>query len=145
MMGYYKNEQATQKVLKDGWFNTEDYGKVNEKGQLVINGRKKNVIVLTNGKNVYPEEIENYILGVPYIKEVVVRSVKNEKGQETGLCAECFLNQEEVENMKLENVEETLKKDINAVTSELPIYKRITKVEIREKEFVKTTTNKIKR
>ena len=56
MMGYYKDKEKTEKVLKNGWFNTEDYGKVNEKGQLVINGRKKNVIVLTNGKNVYPEE-----------------------------------------------------------------------------------------
>ena len=58
MKGYYKDKERTNKVLKDGWFNTEDYGRINKKGQLVINGRKKNLIVLDNGKNVYPEEIE---------------------------------------------------------------------------------------
>ena len=145
MMGYYKDPERTQKVLKDGWFNTEDYGKINQKGQLVINGRKKNVIVLDNGKNIYPEEIENYILRVPYVQETIVKAVKNEIGQEISLCAEVFLNQEKVEELQIENVEETLKRDIAKATRELPSYKHITKVEIRKTEFIKTTTNKIKR
>ena len=145
MMGYYKDPERTKRVLKDGWFNTEDYGRFNEKHQLVINGRKKNLIVLDNGKNVYPEEIENYILGIPYIAEVIVKGIKNDIGQETGLCAEVFLNKEKVEEMGLENLEETLKQDISKVTKDLPIYKRISKVEIRDTEFNKTTTNKIKR
>ena len=145
MMGYYKDPERTEKVLKDGWFNTEDYGKINEKGQLVINGRKKNVIVLSNGKNIYPEEIENYVLRVPYVQETIVKAVKNDKGQEVSLCAEVFLNKEKLEELEIENVEETLKKDIAKATRELPSWKHIQSVEIRKTEFIKTTTNKIKR
>lgn len=145
MMGYYKNKERTDKVLKDGWFNTEDYGKVNEKGQLVINGRKKNVIVLTNGKNVYPEEIENYILRIPYVEETIVKSVKNDIGQEVALCAEVYLNSDKVKELEIKNVEEQLKKDISKETKELASYKHITKIEIRKTEFIKTTTKKIKR
>lgn len=145
MLGYYKDPERTEKVLKNGWFNTEDFGKVNDKGQLVINGRKKNVIVLSNGKNVYPEEIENYILRIPYVQETIVKPIKNEIGQEVSLCAEVFLNAEKVEEMQIENVEEQLKKDISKETRDLASYKHITKVEIRETEFAKTTTNKIKR
>lgn len=145
MMGYYKDKERTDKVLKDGWFNTEDYGKVNEKGQLVINGRKKNVIVLTNGKNVYPEEIENYILRIPYIEETIVKSVKNDIGQEVALCAEVYLNSDKVKELEIEDVEEQLKKDISKETKELASYKHITKIEIRKTEFIKTTTKKIKR
>ena len=145
MMGYYKEPEKTAKVLKDGWFNTEDYGKINKKGQLVINGRKKNVIVLNNGKNIYPEEIENYVMRVPYIQEAIVKAVKNDQGQEISLCAEVFLNQEKVKELGIENIEETLKKDVSKATKELPVWKRVTKTEIRETEFNKTTTNKIKR
>ena len=145
MMGYYKDPKRTNRVLKDGWFNTEDYGRFNKKGQLVINGRKKNLIVLNNGKNIYPEEIENYILEIPYVAEVIVKGIKNDIGQETGLCAEVFLNKEKLKELKIEDKEETLKKDIAKVTKDLPIYKHIAEVEIRETEFNKTTTNKIKR
>ena len=105
-----------------------DYGRINDKGQLMITGRKKNLIVLDNGKNVFPEEIENYIMRIPYVQEVVVSGVKDECGSEVRLCAE-----------------QTLKKDIAKECSILPMYKRIGKVVIRDKEFAKTTTNKIKR
>ena len=145
MKGYYKDTVRTERVLKDGWFNTEDYGKFNDKGQLLITGRKKNMIVLNNGKNIYPEEIENYILAVPYVAEVVVRGIKNDSNQEVGLKAEVFLNKTKVEELAIENVQETLQKDIAKVTRELPVYKHITEIEIREKEFEKTTTNKIRR
>lgn len=145
MKGYYKDPERTAKVLKDGWFNTEDYGRFNEKGQLVINGRKKNLIVLDNGKNIYPEEIESYIQAIPYIAEVIVKGIKNEIGQETGLCAEVFLNKDKVEELGITDKEETLKKDIAEATKELPVYKHISKIEIRQTEFNKTTTNKIKR
>ena len=145
MQGYYKDKEKTDRVLKDGWFNTEDYGYINKKGQLVINGRKKNLIVLDNGKNVYPEEIENYILAVPYVQEVIVKGKKNEIGQEVGLIAEVFLNKEKVEELQIDNVKEKIKLDISEACKELPIYKRISDIEIREEEFVKTTTNKIQR
>jgi len=135
MMGYYKDEERTKEVLsEDGWFKTGDYGMINEKGQLLITGRKKNIIVLNNGKNVYPEEIENYILGIPYIQEAIVKESK--KGN--NLCAEVFLGEEKISKTQI-------KKDIAEVTKELPVYKRIADVEIRKEEFVKTTTNKIRR
>jgi len=145
MQGYYKEKEKTDKVLKDGWFNTEDYGHINKKGQLVINGRKKNLIVLNNGKNVYPEEIENYILSIAYVKEVIVKSQRNEIGQEVSLVAEVFLNEEVINDMNVENIEELLKKDISTVCKDLPLYKHISGIEIRKNEFEKTTTNKIKR
>lgn len=145
MMGYYKEPEKTARVLKDGWFNTEDYGHINKKGQLVINGRKKNLVVLDNGKNVYPEEIENNIMGIPYVQEVVVKGKKNEIGQEVALIAEVFLNQEKVEELGVDDIEKKLKADISEACKDLPVYKHISEVEIREKEFVKTTTNKIKR
>lgn len=145
MMGYYKEPEKTEKVLKNGWLNTEDYGCINSKGQLVITGRKKNLIVLNNGKNVYPEEIENFIMGIEYVQEVVVKGIKDENGQETGLLAEVFLNQDVIKEKKIENIEEKLKDDVNFVCKDLAIYKHISEIKIREKEFEKTTTNKIKR
>ena len=145
MKGYYKEPEKTAKVLKDGWFNTEDYGRINEKGQLIINGRKKNLIVLDNGKNIYPEEIENYIMGIPYVKEVLVKASKNAAGQETVLIAEVFLDKEKIEEMHIENIKETLKKDVQDSVRELPVYKHISDVKIRKNEFEKTTTSKIKR
>jgi len=145
MKGYYKREDLTNEVLKDGWFNTGDYGKINKKGQLMITGRKKNLIVLENGKNVFPEELELYISSISYIADVVVYGVKNEAGAEVGLCAEVFANEERVAELGIENVEETLRKDITKVCENLPVYKRITKVVLRKEPFEKTTTNKIKR
>lgn len=145
MKGYYKNEELTNEVLKKGWLHTGDYGKINKFGQLLITGRKKNLIVLDNGKNVFPEEIENYIMGIEYVQEVVVRGVKNERGEEVALLAEVFLNKDKLAELKIadEEKEERLKKDIQNVCKELPVYKKISKVEIRDKEFNKTTTNKI--
>ena len=145
MLGYYNNEEKTKEVLSDdGWFNTGDYGNVNAKGQLSITGRKKNLIVLNNGKNVFPEEIESYISKIQYVQEVVVRGIK-EDGREVGLLAEVFLNQETIASLGIENVEETLKKDVAEVTKDLAIYKKISEIKIRDTEFNKTTTNKIKR
>lgn len=145
MLGYYKNEELTNEVLQNGWFKTGDYGRMNEKGQLLITGRKKNLIVLENGKNVFPEEIENYIMRIPYVLEVIVKGIENEEGAETGLLAEVFLSQDKIKELQIENVESTLKKDISNACLQLPIYKKISQIVIRDKEFDKTTTNKIKR
>lgn len=145
MMGYYKNPELTKKVLVDGWFNTGDYGKFNNKEQLMINGRTKNLIVLENGKNVFPEEIENYLMSISYIQEVIVSGIKNNIGAETGLCAEVFLNSDKLKELEITEPELSLKKDIAAACKGLPVYKHISKIIIREKEFDKTTTNKIKR
>lgn len=146
MLGYYKMPEITNEVLSpDGWFATGDYGMINELEQLVITGRKKNIIVLNNGKNIYPEEIENYIQSIPYVKEVIVYSLKNEHGEETKLCAEVFLNDEKVTELGITDPVSSLKTDVSKVCAPLPSYKNVSKIIIRQVEFPKTTTNKIKR
>ena len=137
MLGYYKQPEKTAEVLKDGWFYTGDYGYINDRDQLVITGRKKNIIVLNNGKNVYPEEIEGYIQGIDYVTEVVVRGLKDEKGEESSLEAEVYLSEKKTPAEVM--------KDIGKATYDLPSYKRVSKVVIREEEFDKTTSRKIKR
>ncbi len=137
MKGYYKNPQATREAIVDGWFHTGDYGYLDKKDQLIITGRKKNIIVLSNGKNVYPEEIENYIMNVPYIQEVVVRGIKNDRGEEYTLGAEVYLSEDKDEYVVLADIQKQL--------AELPNYKIVTQVLIRKDPFEKTSTNKIKR
>lgn len=137
MIGYYKKPELTAEVLKDGWFYTGDYGYINENDQLIISGRKKNVIVLNNGKNVYPEEIEEYIKDIDYVNEVVVSGEKDDNGNESSLTAEVFLEEKKTPAEVLKN--------IKAACVELPIYKQISKVVIRDSEFPKTSSNKIKR
>lgn len=145
MLGYYKQPKLTAECLRDGWFYTGDYGRMNEHGQLYITGRKKNLIVLTNGKNVFPEEIENYIAAIPYVAEAVVYALKNEHGLEDSLCAEVFLSEEKIAELGIENPVERIRADIAKATEPLPHYKHIAKVKVRDAEFEKTTTNKIKR
>lgn len=146
MLGYYKRPDLTSEVLMpDGTFHTGDFGRFNEKGQLLITGRKKNLIVLDNGKNIFPEEIENYLSGIPYVQEVLVFGIKNAEGEEVALGAEIFLSEEKVKELKVTEPEAALKKDIAKVCRHLPSYKRISKIFIRDIPFEKTTTNKIKR
>lgn len=144
MLGYYKNEEETNAVMKDGWFNTGDLGKIDRYGRLAITGRAKNLIVLKNGKNIFPEEIENYILSIPYIAEAAVTSWKDENGEESGLCAHVYVDPQS-EMSGAENLEEILRKDITEVCKVLPVYKQVNRIKIRQEEFIKTTTNKIKR
>lgn len=138
MIGYYKKPELTAEVLKDGWFYTGDYGYINENDQLVISGRKKNVIVLKNGKNVYPEEIEGYIQDIDYVTEVVVTGEKDDSGADSSLTAEVYIQDEK------RSPAEVLRSIKNACV-ELPIYKQISRVIIRDSEFPKTSSNKIKR
>lgn len=145
MLGYYKRPDLTEQVLKDGWFSTGDYGMLDSEGRLKITGRKKNIIVLTNGKNIYPEELEEKIGNIDYVKEVVVYAVLDENGAEDGLCAEAFLDEDMVSDMNEPDIKARLKKDIDEALAELPRYKQISEVVIRETEFVKNSSNKIKR
>ena len=93
MLGYYKDPEATAEVLKDGWLYTGDFGRFDEDGFLYICGRKKNVIVTKNGKNIFPEEIEYLLLEQPYIEEVIVYGVLEKKsGRSTGVTAEVYPN-----------------------------------------------------
>ncbi len=139
MLGYYKKPEQTAEVLKDGWFYTGDYGYITKDDQLVITGRKKNLIVLNNGKNIYPEEIEKRIGNVDYITEVVVRSIKNSRGEECSLMAEIYIESDE------KYAAEDVLADVQAQLADLPEYKNVTKVVLREEPFDKTTTRKIKR
>lgn len=139
MKGYYKNPEKTAEVLHDGWFSTGDYGYITPDDQVVITGRKKNIIVLSNGKNIYPEEIENYVMKVDYIEEAVVRGKKNDTGLEVGLIAEVYIPEE------CTKTEDDALHDIQSFQTELPGYKRVLGVKIRREPFEKTTTNKIKR
>ncbi len=138
MKGYYNAPDKTAEVLKDGWFFTGDYGYITKDDQLVITGRKKNIIVLNNGKNIYPEEIENRIMNIEYISEVVVRGLKNDRGDEYSLCAEIYCEEGDCK-------EEKALSDIQERLSDLPDYKNVTKIVVRSEPFEKTTTRKIKR
>lgn len=135
MLGYYKMPDKTAEAIRDGWFFTGDYGYITPDDQICITGRKKNIIVLSNGKNIYPEEIENLIMNIDCISEVVVRGLKNNKGDEHALEAEVYLNEEKNES--------EVKALISEALAELPNYKKITKVVIRKEPFPKTTSNKI--
>lgn len=146
MLGYYKHPDLTAQVLEpDGWFHTGDLGRMNDKGQLLITGRKKNLIVLNNGKNIYPEEIEMRIAQIPYISEVVVYAQKDEHGNETALCAAVYCTPDFSEGKDARELATCLKTDIAQVCASLPDYKRVARVVVRDRAFVKTTTNKIKR
>ena len=135
MLGYYKMPEKTAEVIRDGWFFTGDYGYITPDDQICITGRKKNIIVLSNGKNIYPEEIENLIMNIDCVSEVVVRGLKNSKGDEHALEAEVYLNEEKTES--------EVKALISEALAELPNYKKVTRVVIRKEPFPKTTSNKI--
>ena len=145
MLGYYQDEEATKAVFCDGCFCTGDLGRMDPDGALYITGRRKNIIVTENGKNIYPEELEEKIGNIDYIKEVVVYAVLDENGAEDGLCVEAFLDEDMVSDMNEPDIKARLKKDIDEALAELPRYKQISEVVIRDTEFVKNSSNKIKR
>lgn len=146
MLGYYKQPEMTAEVLEsDGWFHTGDYGKIGEDGRLYITGRKKNMIVLKNGKNVYPEEIEEYLGSAPEVAEVIVSAIRAENGEETGLQAEIFPGDELVSANSDEQLYTLLKTAVEKINDTLPSYKKVTKVTVRKTPFDKTTSGKIRR
>ncbi|MEF9863961.1 MAG: AMP-binding protein [Christensenellaceae bacterium] len=145
MLGYYKNAAATAKAMCDGWFDTGDIGKIDEEGFLVISGRMKNLIVLANGKNIYPEEIEDYYMQIPYIKEIVVFSPLVDGLNEAVLKAEIFIDEAVSVKYTKEELTKMLEEDMKAVSKQLPFYKHVRGFKIRDKEFEKTTKKSIKR
>ena len=146
MMGYYKMPELTAEVLEpDGWFHTGDYGRIDEVNRLYITGRKKNLIVLRNGKNIYPEEIEDYIMNLPLVGEVIVSAARNENGEEVGLCAEILPDEKQVGGMTDEEIYDKIKQSVTDLNDRLPQYKHVHNVVIRKEAFDKTTTGKIKR
>ncbi len=149
MMGYYENPEETAKVLKDGWMYTGDYGYFDKDGFLYISGRKKNVIVTKNGKNIFPEEVEFYVNKSDYISEVVVWGFEDLESGETVVCAEIVpdfdLISEEFGRLSDEELRKLIAKAVDSANEKMSVYKRIKRFEIRETEFEKTTTKKIKR
>lgn len=152
MLGYYKNPKLTQEAFENGWFKTGDLGFFDEDGFLHIAGRKKNVIIANNGKNVFPEEIEDLLNRSPFIQECMVYGEKDEKHDEVIAVqivtdAEAFIEYSEKNNVQItpELVNNIISEEIKKVNKELANYKQIKKFYIRETEFEKTTTQKIKR
>ena len=147
MLGYYEAPEETAKVLKDGWLRTGDYGYLDKDGMLFITGRKKNVIVTKNGKNIFPEEVEYYLMKSPYIKEVIVDGIDDGTG-ELIVTAHIVPEEDEMKTLGEMNDEQThkfFKKIIDDVNDGMSSYKRVKKFEIRTEEFEKTSTRKIKR
>lgn len=149
MLGYYEDEEATNEVIKDGWFNSGDIGYLDKDGYLYITGRSKNVIVTQNGKNIYPEEIEIMLGKIPEIEECMVYGKEVEGEKELIISAKVIPNKEELEkhgeNLSEEEVHKIIWEEIKKVNKQLTSYKAIKKLEIKNDEFEKTTTMKIKR
>ncbi len=149
MIGYYKDPEETEKVLRDGWLYTGDYGYFDKDGFLYISGRKKNVIVTKNGKNIFPEEVEFYLGKSDYIKEVLVFGEEDEKSGETIVFAEIVPEYSAIEEkfgkLSEEALRKLLKKVIDETNDDMAVYKRVKRFKVREEEFEKTTTKKIKR
>ena len=147
MLGYYEDEKATKEVIKNGWFYTGDYGYIDNDGFVYITGRKKNLIVLKNGKKIFPEEIEDLVNKIDLVKECfvfglpkkddVVLSVKLKIDEDVAKEQYPELSREELEKVVWEKIKETNKL--------VPKYKYIKNMIVTDEEFAKTTTNKIKR
>lgn len=153
MLGYYNNPTATAEVLTDGWYHTGDLGRLEDDGMLVICGRVKNLIVTANGKNVYPEEVEIELLHSPFIAEAMVYGHKVSATSEE-VYALIFPNQEAIDQharehglapMNMAAVEELIRGEVLKAGKNLADYKRIRRFTLRDDEFPKTTTRKIKR
>lgn len=152
MMGYYNMPEETAKVLKDGWFHTGDLGYVDDEDFIYITGRKKNVIITRNGKNVFPEELEYYLGKVPYVSESMVWAESDEAGQDDVIAATIKPDMEEVTAAIGEEaakdtaaIEKLLWAEVDKINESLPLFKKIKKIVVRTEDFEKTTGKKIKR
>jgi long-chain acyl-CoA synthetase len=145
MLGYYKDEEATAAVFTpDGYFRTGDLGYLDKDNYLFITGRKKNLILGSNGKNIFPEEIEEHLSHCELIEESVVVGRTGQNG-ELVLTAIIYPNQELSAGQDDDALLAKLKEEIRTINQKLPVYKQIRDVELRKDPFEKTTTRKIKR
>ncbi len=153
MKEYFNNPEATEEALVDGWYRTGDLGSIDDEGFLYVKGRVRNLIVTANGKNVYPEEVEQQLFKSPYIEEVMVYGKKISPFVEE-VHALVYCNQEtidlyaeerEIQQMTPGDVEGLIKSEIKGYGKNLATYKRVKKFRIRDEPFPKTSTGKIKR
>ncbi|MFO7612944.1 MAG: AMP-binding protein [Clostridia bacterium] len=151
MMGYYRNPEETVKSIKDGWLYSGDYGKVDRDGFYVMTGRKKNLIITKTGKNIFPEELEEYLNDSPFILESVVTGSEKDITKEDFIHAHIVPNIEKIKESisgrmpSLEDIKHVIGEEVKKINKKLPVFKRIKMFHIREEEFEKTTTKKIKR
>ena len=145
MIGYYNNPEANEAAFtEDGWFRTGDMGYMDSDGYFYVTGRLKSVIVLENGKNIFPEEIEEYLADIDLIAESVV--VGRQSGSTVNLVAIVYPNHASFDdNVSSEDMYKAINDEITKLNKRLPSHKQIKKVELREVEFEKTTSKKIKR
>lgn len=145
MLGYYKNEAATEDCMDgDGYFHTGDIGKLDDEGHLYITGRMKNLIILSNGKNVYPEEIESEICDIPGVQEAIVYEGISARGIEfNSIVAEFYMDSEYIEENGIQDIKKYLQPYIDKYNRTAVPYKKITIVRVRNEEFPKNTLRKI--
>ncbi len=147
MKGYWNRPEATAQVLRDGWFYTGDLGYFDFRGNLFITGRRKEVIVLANGKNVYPEEIEAHYLQAQYVKEICVMALEARPGDPTSerLHAVVVPNFERLRERKIVNAKEAVRFEIEALSHKIASTKRLGSYDIWQEDLPRTTTRKLKR
>ncbi len=147
MKGYWNRPDATAAVVKNGWLHTGDLGYFDSGGNLFITGREKDVIVLSNGKNVYPEEIEAYYLKSPYIKEIGVMALESEPGNPASdrLYGVIVPDFDVLKERRIVNAKEVIRFDIESISAKIPSTKRIGSYEIWQDPLPRTTTRKLKR
>ena len=147
MLGYYNDKDATaEAITEEGYFRTGDYGKLDENNVLYITGRKKNLIILSNGKNVYPEEIENELSATPGVLEIVVYEGQSRRGiSHNAIVAEIYPDMEYLEKNGITDVQAHIKPYVDAYNRSTVPYKKISVIKIRKKEFPKNTLRKIMR
>lgn len=143
MLGYYNNEEATKAAFtQEGYFRTGDFGYMDKDNYLYITGRKKNIIILDNGKNVYPEEIEEYLERIDSIKECVVIGRENASG-EVVITALIYPDYDQFKDSSEEEIIDKMRSEVANINKMLPTFKQIRNIEIKKNEFEKTTTRKI--
>jgi long-chain acyl-CoA synthetase len=147
MKGYWNRPQATAEVLRDGWLYTGDLGYFDSRGNLFVTGRRKEVIVLANGKNIYPEEIEAHYLKSPYVKEICVMALEARPGDPTSerLHAVIVPNFDLLRERKIVNTKEAIRFDIEALSHKIASTKRLGRYDIWQEDLPRTTTRKLKR
>ena len=150
MLGYYENEKVNKKSLQDGWFYTGDLAKIDEEGYIFICGRKKSVIVLKNGKNIFPEEMENLVNKIEGIKEsFIFGKIQSNDENNIKINVKIVFDRDVIKDVykveKDEDIYKVLSKKIKEVNQTMPSYKAIRGMILTEEPLIKTTTNKIKR